>query len=458
MLQQGTFFKHVTYIHRPQATGHSQLSRLARRWIGRTVKHHYVVLLFLVTLPIMLSRIKDNPRAVIWSDAEGYYQYLPALFILKDFHHVPPGSVWPYYNDKGEYVIKYTCGIALFEWSFFLAAYAGSPIFGYDAMDYFNPLYCRAMAFSGLLFAFLGLFYLRKALLKVASPFHTFLVVVTVFAGTNLFHYATKEMSVAHVYNFFLFAVLLYKLPVYLKNPNARQSIILGLLIGWIVLIRPTNIIIALLLLLYDVYSWSELKERLIFFKKNISSVLMMLSASIIPLLPQLFYWKEMTGDWIYYAYTSEGFTNWRQPKIAAVLFDVQNGLFLYSPLVLLMIVGAVYGWRVKKFQGPASLIIFALITYVFASWWAWWFGGAFGHRCYVEYYALLAFPLAGLYQWVSSRKSLLLRVGFYSVVFVFTFLSVRLSYLYTSLGGPWDGPDWRWNWEMYLWILREVV
>ena len=47
-----------------------------------------------------------------------------------------------------------------------------------------------------------------------------------------------------------------------------------------------------------------------------------------------------MTGHWLYYSYTEEGFKYWNEPKIAAVLFDVQNGLFLYSPLVLLMMAG----------------------------------------------------------------------------------------------------------------------
>jgi len=91
------------------------------------------------------------------------------------------------------------------------------------------------------------------------------------------------------------------------------------------------------------------------------------------------------------------------RPKIPDVLFDVQNGLFLYSPLVLLMIVGIFLGLRKKNFQAPATLIIFSIATYMFASWWAWWFGGAFGPCCYVEYYALLAFPLAGLYECIAG-------------------------------------------------------
>jgi len=118
------------------------------------------------------------------------------------------------------------------------------------------------------------------------------------------------------------------------------------------------------------------------------------------------------------------------------------------------MLFGIGYGLKQKKFQSPAMLLIFIVITYVFASWWAWWFGGAFGHRSYVEYYALLAIPLAGLIQKIFSSPYRSIRISFQCLLVVLMIYSVRLSYLYTSIGGPWDGADWRWNWAKYEWIM----
>ncbi len=447
MLHRGTFFEYATYFL-------WQASRLASLWIGRLISRYYLLFLFLLLLPVMYSRVNINPRAVIWSDSEGYYQYLPALFIIKDVHRLPPGSVWPYVNDKGEYVDKYTCGLALFELPFFFAAYHLSDFAGYDKMDYFNPMYCRAIALCGYLFAFLGLLFLRKSLLKFVSPFIAFAVVFSVFFGTNLFHYTTKEMSISHVFSFFLISLLLHSLPGYLKKPGKGNSFLIGALLGWIVLIRPTNSIAVLLVLLYDVYSINEFKERIRFLIQHTRSLLWMIPGAFLFFIPQLLYWKEMTGHWLYYSYTNEGFDYWNKPKILEVLFDVQNGLLLYSPLVLLMIIGIIPGLLKKNFQAPVVLLSFALATYLFSSWGAWWFGGAFGHRCYVEYYALHAFPLAGLYQHVSTRWNVFFRVVFYLLVIVLMVFSVRLSFLYTSIGGPWDGPDWRWNWEKYEWVL----
>jgi len=211
---------------------------------------------------------------------------------------------------------------------------------------------------------------------------------------------------------------------------------------------------VALLLPLYDVYTFSALKERIQFLIQHLRFVLWMIPGAFLFFIPQLLYWKEMTGHWLYYSYTEEGFKYCAEPKIAAVLFDVQNGLFLYSPLVLLMMAGIVLGLFKKNFQAPVVLLIFSIATYLFASWWAWWFGGAFGHRCYVKFYALLALPLAGLYQHVSMRWHAIPRIAFFSVVIMLMIFSVRLSYLYTSIGGPWDGADWRWNLEKYEWVL----
>lgn len=414
----------------------------------------FYILAFAFLVIVMFSRIRPNPRAVIWSDAEGYYVYLPALFILKDFHKLPSGSMWPYYNDKGEFVNKYTCGISYFEFPFFGLGYLISKLKGTDPKDYFSPVYCKSIAFGGLLFAFLGLLVLYKKLRRDHTEEIVVWTIASVFLGTNLFHYATKETGISHVYSFFLFAVLLYHFPKYLKAPRLFNSIILGVIMGWIILIRPTNGIVFLILLLYDVYSLQSLKERIRFFLRNYKSVLCILFAAFVMLIPQLMYWKEMTGNWFYYSYTEEGFKYWNEPKLTAVLFDVQNGLLLYSPLALLMLAGVFYGLKEKKYHAPGMLIIFCLATYLFASWWAWWFGGAFGHRSYVEYYALLSIPLAGLIQQVFTSKKKVIKVAFQVLLILLMIYSVRLSYLYTSIGGPWDGADWRWNWDKYKWIM----
>ncbi|MGB3078690.1 MAG: hypothetical protein WBB31_06390 [Saprospiraceae bacterium] len=428
--------------------------------------HYLVFILFsLYLINVTFDRIKGGERSVIWSDSEGFYDYLPGLFIIKDYHKLPPGSIAPYYlgtvypynNSNGEFVNKFTCGVSYFELPFFGIGYFISKLKGADPNNYFSPIYCKAIAFGGILITLLGLLLLYKTLLNTSLGLNenkAFWTVLSVYFGTNLFHYSTKEMGMSHVYSFFLFCLLIYHLPKYFKKPDFLNNILLGGLLGWIVLIRPTNFILILLVFLYDVYSKQNLNDRIQFFVKNWRSICFIPVAGFAIIFPQLLYWKEMAGRWIFYSYADEGFKYWNNPKILAVLFDVQNGLLLYSPMVLLMMIGIFYGLKIKKYHSPAMLLIFILATYAFASWWAWWFGGAFGHRSYVEYYALLAIPLAGLINKVFSSPKRIVRISFQFLLIILMIYSIRLSYLYSSLGGPWDGADWRWNWEKYEWIM----
>ncbi len=130
-------------------------------------KVHY--LLFFISslyfINVAFDRIKGNPRGVINSDCEGYYDYLPGLFIIKDFHKLPPGSMWPNYNDKHEFVDKYSCGVAYFELPFFGIGYLINKLKSSNSDEYLSPIYSKAIAFGGTLIALFALLTLFNALL-----------------------------------------------------------------------------------------------------------------------------------------------------------------------------------------------------------------------------------------------------------------------------------------------------
>ena len=61
----------------------------------------------------------ENKRlaGVIWSDAEGYYLYLPAVFIYGGFEGIPYRTTVQFSNYPGTEKVftKYTCGVAMLE-------------------------------------------------------------------------------------------------------------------------------------------------------------------------------------------------------------------------------------------------------------------------------------------------------------------------------------------------------
>jgi hypothetical protein len=76
------------------------------------------------------------------------------------------------------------------------------------------------------------------------------------------------------------------------------------------------------------------------------------------------------------------------------------------------------------------------------ASWWAWWFGGAFGHRAFLDFLPVFVWPIAALLEYLRGY-----RVYVYGFCLFFLLMSclytTGLAHLYES---PWDGPEWGWD------------
>jgi hypothetical protein len=109
-----------------------------------------------------------------------------------------------------------------------------------------------------------------------------------------------------------------------------------------------------------------------------------------------------------------EGFF-FNSPHISDGLFSYRKGWFVYTPIMVFAVLGL---FTMKKaaaaYRLPLILTLLVLI-YVIFSWWCWWYGGSFGSRVMIDYYGLLALPLATFFQhtiyrscWVKAMVSLL--------------------------------------------------
>ncbi len=392
---------------------------------------------------------------VISSDAKGYYMYLPSVFIYNGIHNVTDTNfVGLITNKKGEAYPKFTCGVAYCYLPFFLCAHAYARVFHYQASG-FSPPYQYGILMAGVCWTFLGLFLLKKLLLRYFSRVAAWLSILCIALGTNLYSYGTLGVGMSHVYSFALFAAAILLMDSYYALPSKRNAILLALVLGWIVLIRPTGASIFVFLFLYRVVSFTDLKERVKFFRTHLADLLLALPFFIGIIFPQLLYWKEMSGHWVKYSYQDERFIYWSSPKIAAVLFDVQNGWLLYSPVLLFLFWALLAKRRDPRTNFLATTLLLLVITYLFASWWMWNFGGAFGHRCYVDYYALLALPLAVTMEHIISAKKYV-KIPLLIVITIFCYYSVAMATLYMARG-IWDGPEWRWNYDRWWGLVRNT-
>ncbi|MBK9292308.1 MAG: hypothetical protein IPM52_11875 [Bacteroidetes bacterium] len=394
---------------------------------------------FAITLTNLNNGRWKKHEDVVAHDVIGYYCYLPAAFVHHDLSfsfvgHDPEswiGKIHVHESPTGGRYIKMTMGLALLYLPFFLIGHLTAWLGGWP-MDGFSPPYMFWLQFSALFYLLAGLFALRKVLLDFFDEKITALVLLLIVLGTNLFHYSTLEAAMSHAYNFSLFSLFILLGIRWHRRPEPVAALWLGIVSGLIVLIRPTNGIIALFFILWNVQE-AGLMARIRLFLSYWQHILIILLAAFIVLLPQLFFWKANTGSWLFYSYGEEGFF-FDRPRIWLGLFSYRKGWLIYTPLMLFALAGIpLLRKKAGEFFWPI-VIMLPLHIYIIFSWWDFSYGGSFGARPMIEFYTLLSLPLAALLWWL--RRNMLYFRGVLMVMLLLVGLNLfqTLQYKYGIL------------------------
>ena len=331
------------------------------------------------------------------ADSSGYYAYLPAVFIHRDIltldkcnearrMYSSRGSASTAKLSNGHHLNQYTCGVALLELPAFFVAHIFALLSDYPPDGYSFP-YSFMVVLAGLLYVFFGLYFLRLFLLNYFSENVVAVALLIVGLGTNLYYIGVLKGGMAHAHLFFLTAVFLWLSQKWKSTSQAKQFYGLALLLGFITLVRPNMLVLGLLLPFMVGRSFFQLFKRPL--RLLIGVVLF-----ILPFVPQFYYWKMITGDYIVYSYGNQGF-DFLNPHIIEGLLGFKNGWLIYTPIMFFALLGLILG--MKKGDNPALGIFFVLDIhiYVIYSWWCWNYINGFGSRPMVEMYPLLAYPLA---------------------------------------------------------------
>jgi hypothetical protein len=350
---------------------------------------------------------------VIRDDVFIYYAYLPAIFIKHDIKMTFLDYDKTSYFNKLYYSISPTgiryskvgIGMAILYFPFFVIAHVYANFFGYPA-DGFSMPYHMFLCLSSVFYAFMGIVFLRKALLKFFPDFITGLTILSIVLGTNLLCYTTLAPAMSHAYSFFLFSLLTWLTLEWYKKLTINLSVFIGITTGLIAVTRPVDILVALIPFLLGVRKWKDSPDKIIFFKTQVLHFFIAAGCAFCVFVPQMFYWHLISGHWIFYSYTDEHFF-FNHPRIEG-LFSYRKGWLLYTPIMSFALVGF-YFLRKKIPQLFSPLLIFFLLNcYLIISWWCWWYGGGFGNRAFIQSYALLAFPMACFFEYVMSKRNLL--------------------------------------------------
>lgn len=375
--------------------------------------------LFVVTLTIivdfwLISGFVDGSGfPMIRSDGDGYYIYLPTLFIHKtlDFNVLKdhfmgnivncPGIY--FYAPTGKFMNVYPIGVAVLMSPFFFIAHILTQTSGLFAADGYSLLYQCSPLVSALFYYLLGSYFLYKSLLNHFNANISLLTIAFITFGTSLFHYTTFDSPFSHIYSFCLVSLLIYLTRKFWLDTSPKFAILLGITIGLLFLIRNYNLIYTTYFLLYPIQPASSIGKfflkNLPVYRANTKKILIIFLVLFITITPQLLIWESLAGNLIVYSYGNYGF-NWLSPRIKDVLFSTDKGLFFWSPTLIVATIGLGLGINKKcdktlRNTIMSSIIILFLLIYIIASWQVWNFGASYGHRGFVDAYAFFSFGLA---------------------------------------------------------------
>jgi hypothetical protein len=395
-------------------------------------RFYILVLLCSVFFSIKIYR-NSNPPVTGW-DVFGYYLYLPQTVVhkdikLKNIDHLEnifekyqlPGTLYQVNElENGNHAIKYTSGWALLNAPFFICGHIYAKMYDYP-QDGFSPPYQWSVVIACIFYTILGMFLSAILLLRFFNVTVSTWVFLLLIFGTNYYFIITDSFTMPHLHLFTLYAAFLLAADNWNKNRNYLSSFALGAILALMTLIRPTEIIAALIPLIWGVGSFAELKLKLkSLFTVELRKSLTVIGSFVLVCSPQLLYWKLVSGQFLYYGYDNagEGF-EFLHPNLLNVLFSFRKGWFIYTPLAMLFIAGFFY---MKNHPAKKGLLIFYVLNvYIISCWTNWWYAESFSQRPLMHSLPVLILPFGFFMQYFLEKK----RYWIFAILIPFTALNI---------------------------------
>jgi len=416
-----------------------------------------IYLIFILFLSLGFYYGKWRTEKIIQWDTIVYYEYLTAAFMFNDMSfefafQLPDdfdGDIWLETGLEGERYPKTTMGVAIMMTPTYLIAYFLNHIFNLGSYGYSS--FFQFFIFLGALFHFIaGLVFLRKILSEFFSERVVSITLILLSFASGILYYTGVDPGLSHIYSFFLFTCFLWINIRWHNAPTWKNSSWLGLVLGMIVLIRPSNAIIAIIPLLIGINSIESLKEKLSFLFVNSKKIILAVGVFAMVVFLQFWFWKYSTGKWFIYSYGDEGFF-WKDPKIVQGLFGFRKGLFLYAPILFFASIGFFLKKESLKNLRLPFILFMIINTYVILSWWCWWYGGGFGHRSFVDSYAIFAIFLAVLVERILTIRGKMVKRALLVFAAFMMFLSQFQIRQYNKGHLHWDGMTYMAYKEIFL-------
>lgn len=393
-----------------------------------------VFILVSILLVFRLSNVSDKETS--W-DVLGYYLPLPATFIYDDpllenrqwieeinQERELTGTLYQISTSpEGKPMYFFLLGMAILYLPFFLMGHGFAYLFDFPP-DGFSLPYQYFMVIGGLFYTILGLIYLRKILLNFFSDKIAAIVLLIIVLATNYSHHLSlKNLETVNV--LFLFVCLvIWNTIQWHKTQKIKNLLAIGAFITLMSIVKPSEILVTLIPVFYGVISIQAFKNKWKLIVKHRVQFLWMAIVCLLIAIPQMSYWYIKTGKLFYDSYINPGVgLDVFSPYIYESLFSHKKGWLIYTPVMILSMIGFYYFFKHKK-ETALSLTIYLVVTsYIIFSWTEWWYGAGFSNRPLITTYPILAISL-GYFLTQIDKKSIVIK----SIVYVFIGLCFFLN------------------------------
>ena len=429
------------------------------KYITRFLKSVIIEVLIIFIYVLLINNYIGNVEKTIKADGLCYYDYLPSLFIHHDlirkdisvgkdpgfYKRIITLGVYATYHDTLR-INKVPCGTAILQMPFFGWAYYTTTRDGTKDDGYQRP-FQLSVFYAAIFYLFLSAFFLKKVLQQFhIRKYVIILCQLLLVLSTGVTHYANYDAAYSHVYSLFLVTAFFYFARSYFNNRNLNHFILACILLALVIITRQINIII-LLFIPFLAGSVKNLKEGFIYLlhnlKKALTGVLLILSIFFI----QCVFWYLQTGNFFVYSYPGETF-NFLHPHIIDILFSYRKGLFVYAPVLVISLMGLIWLLYKRRYYLFFSWIgFFFILTYMYSSWWTWFYGCSYGMRVYIDYYAIFFILFAILINEVKpSMKIPVIIISLLTIP-----VNIIQTFQYKEYILSWDNMDGSKYWKVFL-------
>lgn len=376
-------------------------------------------LFLLLGVSLVLIFFLSNVYVITW-DNLGYYMYLPAYFIWHDLFlqnitylsdlvlkkyqlSATLYQIIPF--EDGKFLIKYTSGIAILNLPFFLIVHFIVTHFTDYPADGLSYPYQLGFYFSTVFYLLTGFYFLIQLLSKLFNSRVAGYIFLILLLGTNII-YLLEIPTIVHIYGLAFYALFMWQMLKWYENQNLRNTILLGLIYGFILAIRPPDGIILIVFLLWKVRNFNEFKAKLKWFWMNKKICFLFCLSALLPFLPQIIYWTLITGKPILNSYINpgEGF-DWFAPHTFNFLFSFRKGWIIYTPMVLLLVPSFILLYKHKKEYYYATFVFIVISVYLHSTWTCWWYASSYGQRSMLQSYVVMSIPFGYFVQHILNTK-----------------------------------------------------